>query len=85
MVDEVALEATARYESATNEAAGFCWQHVCADLQLTINSQEDAEALKALVDEGRVHLASELTVMAIGGLSREDYRARAVLAAPSTL
>lgn len=83
MVDEIAVEAVARYDPATNQLAGLCWQHG-RGVDLNINSQAHIEQLHSKVcgQEAVMHLASEATVVGISSVGETDYTCRPIFAAP---
>ncbi|KAJ7716441.1 hypothetical protein B0H16DRAFT_1339048, partial [Mycena metata] len=70
MLDEIAVEKRARWDDKTNMILGACREH-CHNVPLEFCDLTDAETFFQAVDQKRVHLASEATVVAFGALARE--------------
>jgi hypothetical protein len=73
MMDELAVEAAARYDPSSNQLAGVCWQHG-SNCNLTVDTPERIQELRdSIQGEGAgMHLAAEATVVAVGMLSDVD-------------
>jgi hypothetical protein len=81
MLDDIAVVPAPRYAAKDSSLVGLCWQH--ARLQnLTTLDGARLEELQQLVKGGRVHVASEATVIAVGALGTSSYSARPVAALP---
>lgn len=83
MLDELAIEGAAGYDSTTDQLAGLCWQHSQV-LDLAVTSQAKISELHGAVhgEGSTTHIATEATVLAVGMLGETEYSARAVMAAP---
>ncbi|KAL1674095.1 hypothetical protein EV122DRAFT_221397 [Schizophyllum commune] len=80
MVDEVKIEKRPRWDDKTNQFIGVC-RECQAKGGIEFSCQADLDTLFDDIDSGKVHLASEATVGAIGLLSADTrlYSARPVL------
>ncbi|KAI4518589.1 hypothetical protein K525DRAFT_208144, partial [Schizophyllum commune Loenen D] len=80
MWDEIAVEMRPRWCHRTNKFLGTCRE--CTERRsLEFASEDDVKLLFEEIDEGKIHLASEATVGAIGFLTSESslYSARPIL------
>ncbi|KAJ7443370.1 hypothetical protein FB451DRAFT_1056947, partial [Mycena latifolia] len=64
MIDEVALEERAVHFRHTNQVGGLCWRHSPL-VDLVLRSYEQTIALAKAIKDGKVHLANEMTVVAL--------------------
>ncbi|KAJ7604917.1 hypothetical protein FB45DRAFT_1149799, partial [Roridomyces roridus] len=78
MFDEIAVNKRPRWDDATNMIIGGCREHDEAPREL--NDIADAERFFRQLEQGKIHLASEATVVALGALSRDPhiYNARPI-------
>ena len=81
-MDELALTPRARYNSAVNEFAGFCCNHIGDQHNLKFNSWSDLKPIKQLFVAGKLHLAKEALFFTIGRMGTSDYMAKPVLILP---
>ncbi|KAF8600334.1 hypothetical protein BDV93DRAFT_404414, partial [Ceratobasidium sp. AG-I] len=69
MFDEIALKKALRLDIRRNQVLGLCREHTSKHCSVDFTSYEDAEAIHQALCSGKVHLASEATVIAIGAFS----------------
>jgi hypothetical protein len=60
MIDEIALEKRIWWDSRTNKFLGVCREHA-DEVSTTFETMADAEELVKAIDDGHVHLASEVS------------------------
>lgn len=61
MLDEIAIDRRVRYEPHSNHFIGVCQEHGAKSVSLEFASMADADALGARLQDGRCHLASEVS------------------------
>ncbi|KAJ6524756.1 hypothetical protein B0H19DRAFT_897262, partial [Mycena capillaripes] len=82
--NEIALERRIDYMAATDHIGGLCLKHVAA--LSTVKVGKDTQAVEAAVigvREGKVHVASDISVAAISRLSEHRYEAKPIFMGPS--
>ncbi|KAG6827992.1 hypothetical protein H0H92_009721 [Tricholoma furcatifolium] len=80
MFDEIATEKRIRWDHQTNMFLGVCREHG-TKTSLEFVNEQDMEELFQCVDEGKVHIAAEATVGALGILTNNHrlYPARPIV------
>lgn len=68
MIDEIATECHMRHDLRTNRILGICREHG-ASYSTIFNNGDTFELLEDVLDKGKIHLASEGTVAALGALT----------------
>ncbi|KAJ6518572.1 hypothetical protein DFH09DRAFT_1098400 [Mycena vulgaris] len=82
--DEIASERKIDYMTATDNMGGLCLEHIAALSSVKVGKNtETVEAAVTAVREGKVHVASEISVGAISRLSETGYGAKPVFMGPS--
>ncbi|KAJ6582561.1 hypothetical protein DFH09DRAFT_912293 [Mycena vulgaris] len=82
--DEIASERRIDYMTATDDMGGLCMEHVAALNTVKVGKDtQTVEAAVTAVREGKVHIASEISVAAISRLSEHGYGAKPVFMGPS--
>ena len=74
MIDDVKAEARGRYCNRSGRIVGLCGCAAKNDVSTIINSAEDCEAIARALDSGDVHLATEITNVAIAPIREKDYQ-----------
>ncbi|KAK6984091.1 hypothetical protein R3P38DRAFT_2663109 [Favolaschia claudopus] len=70
MLDEIAIEQRPRWDDKTNNILGACRE--CSHrVSLQLNTAADLAVFCTALDDGRIHLASEATVVAFGVLDKD--------------
>ncbi|KAJ7106157.1 hypothetical protein C8R44DRAFT_834354 [Mycena epipterygia] len=72
MMDEIAVEKRVRWDDKTNMILGACREH-SSNVPLEFSDLADVEIFFRELDAGKVHLASEATVVCFGALSRDPH------------
>ncbi|KZV99141.1 hypothetical protein EXIGLDRAFT_606259, partial [Exidia glandulosa HHB12029] len=80
MLDELKITEAARWCPCTNKILGFCREH-SPDYTMDFETIKEVELLCDGLREGKVHLATEATVAALGALTDHprEYSARPIL------
>ena len=82
MIDEVACEQRARWNAEDNKLYGICREQ-SHHISLAIDTVDDVQVVADAVQQGIVHLSTEVTVIAIAALQETGYTAFPLLALPS--
>ena len=82
MIDEVACEQRVRWNGHDNNLYGICREHG-KRISLAINTVDDVQVVADAVQQGIVHLSTEITVIAVAALRETGYTAFPLLALPS--
>ena len=80
MADNVAVEERWRYAQHRDCIYGGCREHTPGGKPLFFKSAQDAINLKAMVGDGKIHLAKEALVAALASNAKESYSCRPIVA-----
>ncbi|KIJ45014.1 hypothetical protein M422DRAFT_167515 [Sphaerobolus stellatus SS14] len=72
MIDEIATENRLRYDPKQDLILGTCREHEHA-ITLSFESIEEAQLVIKALQEGKIHFASEATVIALGTLTEDNH------------
>ena len=64
-MDEIATESRSRWCSKDNKIIGLCYQH-SHDINISLNTLDDALKIKDLLDSDRIHKTKETLVLTYG-------------------
>mmetsp|Transcript_6667 Transcript_6667/g.14579 ORF Transcript_6667/g.14579 Transcript_6667/m.14579 type:complete len:1179 (+) Transcript_6667:780-4316(+) len=78
MVDDVKAEKQVRFCERSGRVLGLCYHAHENDVPTEVKSVEDCEAIAQAIEDQTVHLASEVTCVALGGIREVDYNPRFV-------
>ena len=81
-MDEIIIVKIPRFDHKSNEVVGFCANHILNGNPYRLRNYYALKELKDSLDGGEIHKASEVLVIALNDISKQDINPMLVIALP---